>query len=517
MAQTRKMLHRIVHSMSPKQIQVLKAYCKRSKINSNRLVLFDTLLKQEKYDEQKLIKRLKKRKDSKLADNLPAETTLLFKLVLKIIRMTKDETLIEKQLRNDFEDAVFLHGLGYFDKSKRMRNKVKESGKKHNATNLLLDVYEFEYWIDLFSEENNDLESIEETYKNELELINAKKLEIDLKYTYRKVFRLVQNISALEKDVAKKQLADIENVLNKIDEEQCKSFNTRMLYLHSMAKIYRLKSNREAALKCMKEMYLVYQSQKDTNKASNLQDLKFLANFLNYLVIYDEPYEQFLEILIEIKGIKLKTRYEAMVQFSNVYYIEFVYYLKQGNFEAMENTLPVLEEGLIEYGDEMDLGRKITIWYNLMIQHFLIEDFNASHSWIQKILDYGKNSRRVDFFYNSKIFQVLVHYEIESRKLESTVFLADLNEKVQNSFKTAKKSNKLVNLIAKLIRAYCKKRHLKKEDFEATLEKFYQIDKSENKDLPYDEVEIWLLSKIQKLPMQKIAEQMLQNKTSFRT
>ena len=508
MSQVAKELHKVIQSLTGNQ---KKMFYKISLKGSNSWILFNILNKQKEFDYEKVEKYLRKNKKNKLANNLPAEITSLFKLVLKIVRFTKDGKFIQRQLRNGFDDAIFLHGIGSFDRSKRIREKVKENAKKHNAINLLLDVYEFEYWIDLFSEENNDLESIEEIYKNELELINAKKLEIDLKYINKKVFYLVRNVSALDEDVAKIQLEDIENVLSKINKEKCRNF-TKILYLDSMAKINRLRSNGEAAFKCIEEMYLVYESQKNTNKASNLLDIKILANFLNYLVIYDEPYEQFLEILIEIKGIKLKTRYEAMLQFSNVYYIEFVYYLKQGNFEAMENMLPVLEEGLIKFGDEMDLGRKITIWQNLMIQHFIKEDFNATHFWIQKILDQGKNSRRVDLFYNSKIFQVLVQYELESRKLESTAFLANLNEKVQNSFKTAKKSNKLVNLIAKLIRTYCKKRRLEKEDFEATLEKFYQIDQSENKDLPYDEVEIWLLSKIQKLPMQKIAEQMLQNK-----
>ena len=509
MAQNLTMLHKVIQSMSLKQQQALKAYCKRNKANSNRLVLFDELLKQKKYDREKLIKRLEKRKDSKLASNLISETSLLFKLVLKIIRQTKDEILIEKQLRNDFDDAVLFHGMGYFEKSKRMRNKIKERAQKHNSITLLFDVYEFEYWIDLLSDENSDLESIEEIYKNEKELLITKELEIDLKYTYRKVFHLVRHISALDKDVAKKRLEDIENILNKIDQEQCKTFNTKMTYLHSMAKINRLKSNGEAALKCMEETYLIYKADKDTSKISNLQDIQLLANFLNYLIIYNKPHKRFLEILAEIKSIQLKTNYERMTQFSNAYYLEFYYHLKQGNFEEMENMLPILQEGLTKYGDKMDLGRKVTMWQNLLIYHFLKEDFDAAHFWIQKILDHGKKSRRVDLFYNSKIFQVLVHYEFEIQKSESIEFLENLNEKVQNSFKTAKKSNKLVNLIARLIRTYCKKGHLEKKDFETTLEKFHQIDQSKNKDLPYDEIEIWLKSKIQKSSMQKITEQML--------
>ena len=54
--------------------------------------------------------------------------------------------------------------------------------------------------------------------------------------------------------------------------------------------------------------------------------------------------------------------------------------------------------------------------------------------------------------------------------------------------------------------------YLTRKDFETALQKFDEIDKTKNRGLPYDEVEIWLKSKVERKSMVEIAKQIIQKK-----
>ena len=500
-------LHSIIQAMPPNQKRHFTMHCKIAKPDSNSLVLFNALNKLEKYDEEKLKKHLKKDGRSKLAENLITETILLYKLVCKVIRFITDEKSIDRKLRNIFNNIILLQERGFFLKSMRMLRKLKKDAYDYDQKILLLEICKYERKMIRNGFAHRGFSSIQEIKKMEQELEKSLSLEIKLRDIYDDVLSLARAIHALDPNTAKKQLAEIDTRLNNINKKQCKGFTTKIFYLNSIAELSELKSDKEAVFSCMDEMQQVYEAHKNASKTSDFTYAKFLANYLNYLAIYNKPPELFSTILAKIKSIKIDTLYEEIVNFSNVFYLEFVYYLKQGDFVKMENLLPALLEGLEKYDTQIELGRKIVFWQNLVTYYFLKQDFNNAHFWIQKILDHGK-TRRADIFNKSKIFGLLVHYELnEINKSKDTEFLKSLIKNIQYSFKD--NPNDLVSLVAKLMRTRCRKIRLEKADFEIILLKFYQIDQSKNPNLPYDEIEIWLKSKIQKLSMQKITEQML--------
>ena len=159
---------------------------------------------------------------------------------------------------------------------------------------------------------------------------------------------------------------------------------------------------------------------------------------------------------------------------------------------------------LEEYLKDVYNERKITIWYNLMVYYFIKQDFKTALYWIEeKILKDGLKSSRKDFINNSKILNLLVHYE-----LEDTDDFESLIKKINYSFKNVDGSKELVDLITELMTIQYKERPLTRKDFVAALDAFYKIDRSKNKSLPYNEIEIWLRSKAEGRSMQKIAESM---------
>ena len=500
-------LYTLVQSMSQNQKRSFTMHCNIIRTDSNLLALFNVLSKLKEYDEDKVKQHLIKNGKSKLVGNLASETTVLFNFVLKVLRFISDEKNISYKLENTFRDIIRLKEIGLYGKAQRMMKKLKSDANLYDHKELLSKIYKHECRTKRDANDPNYLDFLEETHKKQQKIGKAKQLEDRLSYFYNKIIYIMGNISLLEKSEAKAQLAEVEIALNEIDIEEYNYFNTKMYYSSSMVIIHHIKSDKEAVFKCLEEMHQMYESDKDAGKISDFKHIKVLAGYLNLLVIYNKPKEQFLEILAKIKSIETNSPEEERIIFSDVCYIEFLYYLKQGDFLKLDSLVPALLEGLKKYDTELELGRKITMWYNLMIYYFFIGDFDLAHNWIKKILIDGKASRRKDFLNNSKAFKLLVEYELEKfEEFESLI------RKIKKSFKVAKNSNELVNLVTQMMNNHYKKAPLTRKDFETALQKFNEIDKTKNRGLPYDEVEIWLKSKVERKSMVEIAKQIIQKK-----
>ena len=507
MSQNLRELFILIKSMTQNQKRSFTIQCNIIKPNSNLLALFNALKKFEEYDEEKIIQYLLKNGKHKLVDNLASETTVLFNFVLKVLRFITDEKNISYKLENTFREIIILQERGLFGKAQRRMKKLKSDANLYDQKELLSKIYKHECRTKRDANGPNYLDFLEETYKKQHEIGEAKQLEDKLSYFYNQMFYIIRNISILKKSETKEQLAEVETALNKIDIEQYNYFNTKMYYLSSMTIIHHLKSDKKAVFKYLEEIHQIYKSDKNASKTSDFKYIKVLAGYLNFLVIYNQPKEQFLEVLAEIKNIEPNSPEEERIIFSDVCYMEFLYYLKQGNFVRLDNLVPALLKGLKKYDTELELGRKITIWQNLMIYYFFKGDFYLAHVWIKKILLDGKASRRKDLLNISKFFKLLVEYELEKfEEFESLI------RKIKKSFKMAKNSNELVNLITQMMNNHYKKAPLIRKDFVTALQQFDKIDQSKNLGLPYDEVKIWLKSKVERKPILEIAIQMLQNK-----
>ena len=98
--------------------------------------------------------------------------------------------------------------------------------------------------------------------------------------------------------------------------------------------------------------------------------------------------------------------------------------------------------------------------------------------------------------------------------MDNIELLDSLIGKVRRGFDHKDNPNELVEIITKIMFKHYKKARLTRKDFKTALEQFRTIDKTKHRGLPYDEIEIWLTSKVQRVSMQQITEQMFQSKNA---
>lgn len=512
-------LHSIIQTMTPNEKRYFTRQCELTKADSNLLVLFKALNGLKKYDEKKVLEYLHENGSEKLVENLSTETIRAIKVLLNMVTSLADKKSKETKLENAFRQIKYLYEKNIFDQAYQKLKKLEKEAIEHEQKELLLKIYKFERDIKRNANLHKDFESLKEIDNKETALLESMLLEQKLRSIFGRLSFLVQNRNSLDKNQGKTQLAQIETALKAIDQNQCHYFVTKMFYVHSKIKIYDLKSDKKAVFKCMDEIEHIYKTHKNANKTSSFKQIKFLVIYLSYLLKYNMSPDQFWGKLTEIKSIKVNSPRDEMNKFQNVYHLEFIYFLKQGDFEKMSKLIPALQKGLKKYDTQIALDIRMTIWYNLMIYYFIIEDFHSAQYWIQeKILEYGKKSNCKDLYHIAKLFDLLIHYELDNAGL-----LKSWVAKVKRSFDLKDNSNELIKLVTKLMTTrytkytnvmntyYGRTGELEKKDFEQVLQKFNKLDPSKHKNLPWDEIKIWLTSKVQELPMQQIAEGFLQN------
>ena len=505
MSQHLTTLYIVIQAMTPNQKKSFTLQYNSVEPNGSSLVLFNALNKFEKYDKERLIKYLLKNNEHELVENLSEEAATLYNLILEKLMSIASEKSAKKRLRNTFNEIVLLQEMGCLTRAEQMLKKLKKDAIEYDLKAFLMEVYEYECNI---KRDANNFEAIQKIKERIKGLRKNIYLENELIDVYDNVFYLAQNFSRLKKSDAQIRLTEIETNLNKTDRNQCNCFGTQRLYLYSLLVLEHLKCNKEAVFKYIEEIQKLFETHQKASKASDFKHTKFLASNLNYFVKYDISIEQFSTTLTEVKSIKANTPYEAMINFSNIYYVEFLYYLKRGDFAKIENLIPSLLKELDKYGDKINLDRRMVFWYNLMIYYFLKQDFRSAYYWIkEKILKYGRKSNRKDFFNKSKLFKLLVCFELE----DVDSFEASIKA-IKRSYPNKENPNELVNLVVSLINDHYKKAPLDRKNFKAALETFYQIDQSKNQNSPFDEIKIWLKSKVERQSMQKVTEQMFQKK-----
>jgi len=98
----------LIKLMSQAEKRYFKIFSKRHVIGqkNNYVVLFDIIDKLDKYDEKRLLAKLKKKQ---LSHNLSMCKSQLYNLILKSMRNYYDEKSIDRILTNSLWDVNFLY------------------------------------------------------------------------------------------------------------------------------------------------------------------------------------------------------------------------------------------------------------------------------------------------------------------------------------------------------------------------------------------------------------------------
>jgi len=403
-------LHRLLHSLSQAEKRYVKIFASRhaGDKQSNAMLLFDAVLKQEAFDEERLKKQLQ---GTPIAKHLASEKTGLYKLVLKSMRMFHAEKSVDRQLKELMTDVRFLFEKRLYDLSIKELEKTKKLAYQYERYLVLLEVLFLERDIDI-AKQTKDLQSHAEAIHTEIRDIL---FHLD---KYSKLSRLGDQVFIASRSryhVSDEQLLA---PLKKLTQDplfstppQADNFSLYYQYLFIRGMYHLNTGEYEQAYLYYRRQAEHWESFPDFIQEESQRYKKSLTNYLNCCLGLGR-FEEFPGILEKIRSVPCRSEDEEAEEFQNAYYMELIYCMNVNNFEKAEEMLPEIERGLSKYKEKVSTARRLAFCHNIAVMLFLQHKSKEALSWVKRIVNEAKSSSRQDIQHFARLFQLVLHYEL---------------------------------------------------------------------------------------------------------
>lgn len=457
--------------------------------------LFNSISKQERYDEEALKKQLK-------ISSFPTVKTYLYNLILRSLRSQQLNQNISLQLKDMLKDVEILYQKGLYDQCSRLLTKARKIAKQYEKHIHLLELCQFEHLLtSLNLNPFQRKKLIEEGYSEIREALDAytqlseyRHMILELnEYLHSKGKR---SNNAMEK---KRLLTLIQPI---IDNEfpvflSYKSgilfYNIKGLYLSNELDFQKTYDTTKKYILHMESNPFLL-----TQEINNY--LVGLNNLMNIQLVMGLS-EEMYETIQKLKSISVNSETERVRVIEYTLPKEITYHVLKGTFQEGVELLPGIEKQLSNNESKMGKPFLLSLYANIVELCVFADAFRKALQWNNKILNSPEVETYADFYSNARLCEIIIHYELENiEKVDSLLksFQLLLSKKVNYQFERA------------LLRFFKNYIHLEDEKLMLKSLKAFYEELAVLAEIPAEkaafyffDLQIWLERKIKKLSLKK--------------
>ena len=490
-------LFSLIHSMNKGEKRYFKLYA-RSRAphisSMNHLLLFDTIEKQKKYEEGKIINQsIVQKKHLRMLKHY------LHNLIMESLRTLRSKTNdIENKLSNLMENARIMRDKGFEREELKFLDKVQHLALKHERWGTAMTA--------LFRKRKiiGRKESAEQWEKtdNEIEQLMNKLNNLTAYRTIGREVQLIINRSAVSRNIQIKFLKKLidSNPLN--DENKCLSTEAKIMHYFTLYNYYSFFEEHKHSYKVLSQTMQLMESNLEIIENADVE----YAVVLNNIIVAQFQQEKYQEAFDNIQKFRSLARKPGKVQAIALLYssiCETHYYLHTGEFEEGAAILKNIEKELEVVNPVFPLQLNF-LYYNIACVYFGAGSYRKSLLWVNKITSQSKIIFREDMQAFARILQILIYYEMKSTDI--------LEHQIVSAYRFLLKRKQLFKVeesMLDFIRRLSKINPSQKiilDEFRKFRNKLVQItkDPKEKKALEYFDLISWLESKIENKPFAEI-------------
>lgn len=426
-------LHQLIHSTTPSERRYFRMYANMQEPNGewNYLKLFDAVLAQKEYDEPG-IKRLFA--DTKIAQNLAVEKHYLYMQLLKVLQQFHTRKRKEWQARELMNGVILLMERELNEPAWNLLKRLKRAAARHGLEMLSLQAHFLERR--LIKRRNRKLleKDLAVLQEEGTQVLGRLAEEMKMHDLYGQYSAELHKSHIKRKESSNEVLDRILMESQVLSPGPDASFQTRTLRLQILAGIAHQQKRVEDAYRYFRENKELWEEFPHRIAAFPLRFLKVLGNFLSAARDLERG-EEFLEVLAQIKGIRVKYRLQEISGVSRELLYEMLFYGDGGDIEKARTTALELEAMLDKGQEAFSLNWLMPAAFNLCAVFFLSGELKKSLRWSQFIERLEATDKRQTLQQIAFIFQLLIHYELGNLDL--------LEYMVRNTKNRFKKRNQL--------------------------------------------------------------------------
>jgi hypothetical protein len=411
---TYKHLFHLIEGLGRDEKRHFRLLSARQEKEASYLTLFDKieqLLKSEltgsEWDEEKFLKRLKRLwKDG----DMDEARDYLYKNILRSLRLLQESENKETDIKITLQEAKILEKRAMFDAAAEKYRSALKSAQKYEYPALAVEALKGLIYLTGQRDLNDYLVKMQE-YIRELRTLaedgNRESALFALHYEAFLTWRTKKNqttgtIQTLVQNIKQQGLPEAlpSNA----------GFWSKIYTEYALISLALLEGRRDAAFTGFGKILAIWDEYDLLKKEYVRQYVIFLSNYLTYCIAgkhFDE-YHRCFEVL---KNINPSGSDDQAEHFQNRVYIQQLYYVNNGEFEAAVGMVDEIKAGLKKYHFKINKSRELTLRYNILLSYFALEQFEAAHAHAFEIVNMPRSQHRPDIQSVAKIFLLLVQYE----------------------------------------------------------------------------------------------------------
>lgn len=408
-------LFKLIKSLTKSEKRFFKLSSSLQSGEKNYLKIFDYIEGQDDYNEAELKEFFK---GERFIKHLPSEKNHLYKLILKSLRSYYSEQSINSSLKQEIKNVEILYNKALYKECEKFVSRAKNTAKKYEK---------FYYWFELINWEKKLLDSAYESGQFDMDLDKLieeeeyviARLRNLAEYTiiYSKINLIFRSGGFTRNEKERMVVADIAN------HHLIKGKNTA-LSSKAASICYYIKGLCAATNRNYADSYQFFNRTKeilDNNPFIRVDvSQRYLMALIHLLRCYidSKDYGKARDLINEIRSLEGEKGFNsidiAVRIFGNSYNQELVLLHKLGEFENSVKLIPKIEKERQKFEDKLSKEMEILLTYNSAYSYFGVGDYKKALQYLNIVLNDNEQNLRQDIYSFSRIFNLVIHYELEN-------------------------------------------------------------------------------------------------------
>lgn len=418
---TKDTIHELIKSLTKSEKRYFKLLSSRHTIGeeNNYILLFDFIEKQVEYDEEVLFRAFK---GAAFLNKFSITKKRLYDHILSALDSFHASSSIDAQIFKMLHNSDILYNKSLYDQCRTILRSAEKLAEKNNRFNLLLEISKKQKRL----HENKGYAEI--SSKEISSIFERDNFLQDQSFVYNKLWNIKSQLFQLlaQKGVSRTE-TDILNFQSIIDDltksinQENFYFDTHYLYHHIFSAYYFAVNDFENCLSHLTTNITYFEEEVFNIESHPNSYFSILTNaiFVSEKLEMHKDANILLEKLKQLPSkINMENNEDLQIKlFSSVNSIEMSMLTRRGDFERALKLVPVIERGLMNYGEKISSPRKAFMEFKIAVVYLSLNEPSNSLKWINNILNDKQLDQKEDIVSFTQLLDLLVHIEMKNTQL----------------------------------------------------------------------------------------------------
>ena len=413
-----KDLHRIIKSLSKAEKRHFKM-CVNSvhKNENNYTILFDAIDAQEEYNENKLLRKLKKHPFSK---QISRTKYLLYEQILKVLRQLYSTRSEHTKLEAMLNSVEVLFYKTFYHQAFEVLKRAKKIAVANKLYGLQQEIMEREKLLLPYLENHKTIKPAISEFLNSYEQIaQLVKTENEYKVLHTKARLYYDTLLNFH------ETSQVEAVFGKVMQHRLMAEKSNATTFLSQVLFYEIhflnanaRSNFAQANYFGDEMFFLWETKPAMKNVFRNAFIRQLRDYTFCKISSDHTQKNIPQLLNEWKSIKSLSKEEEGVFALEIDMIHFLLQLVNKSYSGIEAICHLIKEHHLPSLKKLPSHQKIAVFYHIAVYHFMKKDYAKVIRYINQIEGIAGGKLRPHVLKYVKLMELIVRYELDDDEID---------------------------------------------------------------------------------------------------